>query len=71
MLFLNSENEISEAEIEVINALGQVVFSQKSTIRKGKLQAEIQLSDDAAEGMYLVKVTMGTQVFTSQIDLQQ
>lgn len=71
MLFLNSENEISEAEIEVINALGQVVFSQSSTIRKGKLQAEIQLSDDAAEGMYLVKLIVRDHVYAAQINLQK
>ena len=70
MLFLNSENENSEAKIEVINALGQVVFSQNSTIRKGKLQQDIQLSN-VAEGMYLVKVIIGDHIYISQINLQK
>lgn len=69
---LELSDEITrEATIEVINLLGQVMQSQKAAIAKGKLQQEIQFSKEEAEGMYLVKVTIGNNVFTAQIDLQQ
>ncbi|MBX7139967.1 MAG: T9SS type A sorting domain-containing protein [Chitinophagales bacterium] len=60
-----------EATIEVINLLGQIMQSQKVAMVKGKLQQEIQFSKEEAEGMYLVKVTIGDKIFTAQIDLQK
>lgn len=60
-----------EATIEVINLLGQIMQSQKVAMVKGKLQQKIQFSKEEAEGMYLVKVTIGDKIFTAQIDLQK
>ena len=66
-----SDEENSDAKIEVLNLLGQIIISENAQFEKGKLQREIQLSDAAAEGMYLVKVTINNEVFTSQINLQK
>jgi hypothetical protein len=65
-----SDEENAEAKIEVLNMLGQKIYSQQVQIVKGELQREIQLSG-AADGMYLVKVTDGQKIFTAQIDLQK
>lgn len=66
-----SDEITSDATIEVINLLGQVMQSQKTSIVKGKLQEEIQFSNEEAEGMYLVKVTTNEIEFTKQIILQK
>jgi hypothetical protein len=66
-----SDEESSEAKIEVLNLLGQVIISEKATLNRGELQREIQLSDAVAQGMYLVKVTINDKVFTAQMDLQK
>jgi hypothetical protein len=65
------------ATIQVINTLGQVVFHDVSEVLNGLLQKEIQLND-AAAGMYLVKVIINDsrnnrdkQVYSSQISYQK
>ena len=67
---LTNEEDV-EAKIEVLNLLGQIIISEKETLDEGKLQKEIQLRDAAAVGMYMVKVTMGNQVYTSQFNFQK
>ncbi len=64
------DDETSEATIQIINLLGQIVHQEKVLITQGLLQKEIQLSDEA-EGMYLVKVMVGDNVYSSQINLQK
>lgn len=66
-----SNGENADGKIEVLNLLGQIVISEKTKLEKGKLQREIQQGDAAAEGMYLVKVMINNQVFTSQINYQK
>lgn len=65
-------SENCEAAIEVINLLGQSYSIDKGqwTVDNGRLMKEIQMSD-VADGMYLVKVTVGDKIFTAQIDLQK
>jgi hypothetical protein len=60
----------AEAQIEVTSLLSHFVHSQIATMENGKLQEEIQLSD-AAEGIYLVKVTIGDHAYTAQINLEK
>jgi hypothetical protein len=67
-LLLNSTTEENrEAKIEVLNLLGQIIFSENGKVENGKLFREIQLND-AAEGMYLVKVTIDDHMYTVQIN---
>jgi len=68
-LKLNDE-VTAEGIIEVLNMLGQKMISEKVQMVKGVLQKEIQLSDEA-DGMYLVKVIINDQVFSSQINYQK
>jgi len=65
------DEENSQAIIQVLNMLGQVVYDETTSIANGALQKEIQLSDAAADGMYLVKVMINDQVFSSQINYQK
>ncbi|MBK9730536.1 MAG: T9SS type A sorting domain-containing protein [Chitinophagaceae bacterium] len=67
-LQLNEEDN-ADAKIEVIGLLGQIVYTEKAAVEKGKLQKEIQLSPSTARGMYLVKVTTGDEVHTTKIHL--
>ncbi len=64
------DEETSEATIQIINLLGQIVDEEKVLITQGLLQKEIQLSDKA-EGMYLVKMMVGERVYKSQINLRK
>ena len=40
-------------------------------VENGHLMKHIQLSDDVAKGMYLVKVIVNDKIFTSQIIYQK
>jgi hypothetical protein len=54
----------------VINLLGQVVFAESSALLNGKLQKEIKLHD-AADGIYLVKVTINEKMYSGEIFYQK
>jgi len=69
-LKLNDE-ENSQAIIQVLNMLGQMVYDETTSVANGVLQKEIQLSGEAAEGMYLVRVTIKDCLYLSQINLQK
>jgi hypothetical protein len=47
------------------------MYDETTSIINGALQKEIKLNDAAAEGMYLVKMRIGDEVFSSQIDYQK
>jgi len=64
------DEENSQVIIQVLNMLGQVVYDETTSVTNGALQKEIQLRD-AANGMYMVKVTVGDEVFSSQISYQK
>jgi hypothetical protein len=65
-----SSEVASDAEVQLMNLLGQIIYEKRLLVVNGELQQEIQL-DDAAAGMYLVKVIINDQVFTSQINFQK
>ena len=67
------DEETSQAEVQIINLLGQTISIESGELKveNGKLVKEIQLNNDAAEGMYLVKVIINNKIFTSQINLQK
>jgi hypothetical protein len=68
---LMDEAANSEATIQFLNMLGQVLYHETTSVASGMLREEIQFNDTVAEGMYLVKVTINDKVFTAQIDLQK
>ncbi|MEO5674894.1 MAG: T9SS type A sorting domain-containing protein [Chitinophagales bacterium] len=60
----------AEVTLEVLNMLGEKVYSQQVQLVKGVLQKEIQLDEANIDGMYLVKVIINDQLFTAQINMQ-
>ncbi len=65
-LQLQSNSEESTGILQVIDMMGRIVYEQKITAIKGVFQQEIQLND-AADGMYLVKVIVSDRVYTKQL----
>ncbi|MBK6485137.1 MAG: T9SS type A sorting domain-containing protein [Chitinophagaceae bacterium] len=66
-VYLQLNNELNaEGKIEVINLLGQVVYNKTSVLLKGKLQAVINLNDEA-DGLYLVRVKVDEQLYSGLI----
>ena len=60
----------TEAKIEVINLLGQVVYAKTTAMLKGKLEEAIKLSDEA-DGLYLVRVMVNEQLYSRRIVLDK
>jgi hypothetical protein len=54
-----------EATIEVVNPIGQVIYSSKAIIAGGRINEPVQLSSTVANGMYIVNVRTlsGVNVF--------
>ena len=71
MVYLQiNTKENSEATIEVINQLGQVVWKKTGEVTNGKLNKEIRMYDTAT-GIYLVRVILNEKVFSGQIVYQK
>ena len=68
-LQLNSDLN-AEAQIEVINLLGQVMYNKTSALLKGKLVEAIKMNE-VADGVYLVRVMVDDQVYCKQIVYQK
>jgi len=51
--------------------LGQVVYDETTSVANRVLQKEIQLSDEAADGAYVVKVITNDQAYSGQISYQK
>jgi len=58
------------ATIQVINTLGQIMYDKTTWVMNGLLQKEIRLND-VADGMYLVKIIINDQMYSSQISYQK
>ncbi|HYV90150.1 MAG TPA: kelch repeat-containing protein [Chitinophagales bacterium] len=67
--FNSEENE--EALIQVLNMTGQVVYDKTTIVMNGVLQNEIQFNEGAADGTYLVKVTVSDHIYSAQINYQK
>ncbi len=67
------DEETSQAQLQLVNMLGQTISIDNAqlTVENGRVVKEIQLNDDVAEGMYLLKVIINDKIFTSQINLQK
>ena len=65
-LSLKLDNGINTvAKIEILNTLGQTVYSQESTVVNGSLKNEISLDHALAEGVYMIKVNIEAGNLTS------
>ena len=53
-----------DAYLEILNAVGQVVLKEKTTIQNGQLETHVHLYD-AAAGTYMLRIQAGEQ--TSQV----
>jgi len=62
-----NDQETSSAMIQVINLVGQIVYTEKTSVANGLLQKEIKLNDLPA-GMYYVKVIVNDQVYSAQLN---
>ena len=69
-LLLN-DKQSSEARIEVINATTQTIYSEKVNIQQGKLKKEISLQDVAINGVYILKISIGTNVLKVLINMKK
>jgi hypothetical protein len=66
---LNKENkDEKEYEIEIVNLLGQKVYSKKSVFEKSR--QEIDLNQSFATGAYIVRVRQGETMVTRKIILE-
>lgn len=61
------ENDM--ATLDVLNMMGQKIYSQRVAVNGGMLQQEMRL--DVKDGIYLVRIEVGGQEFRSSIICQQ
>ncbi|HYV92290.1 MAG TPA: T9SS type A sorting domain-containing protein [Chitinophagales bacterium] len=67
------ENEEANepATIEVIDLLGQIIYSKNISVMHDELKKEISLDNPLPDGMYLVRVTLNDQVYSRQLLYQK
>ncbi|HYV92291.1 MAG TPA: MopE-related protein [Chitinophagales bacterium] len=69
---LKFNEEVNDnGSIEVMNLVGQIVYSEKLAVTDGELKKEISLDHSLPGGMYLVKVMMNSKVYSSQLIYQK
>ena len=57
----------STADVFVMNMVGEVIYSGKADVVNGYINNEINLGNDLADGMYLVKVVVDGNQYNQQI----
>ncbi|CAN5478501.1 hypothetical protein BH10BAC2_BH10BAC2_22750 [soil metagenome] len=67
----SNEAVTGKAEIQVISALGKMVYKENTAVNKGALKKQINLPADIAAGYYLVRVVIGERVFSSKLMIQK
>ncbi|MEO8149680.1 MAG: T9SS type A sorting domain-containing protein [Bacteroidia bacterium] len=70
---LNLSNEGIEdgiADIELINMLGQNVYSNTAEFSNGELSKQIYLGNNSVKGLYLVRINLNGVVYNSRLILQ-
>ncbi|MBS1656495.1 MAG: T9SS type A sorting domain-containing protein [Bacteroidetes bacterium] len=65
-----NDEETMQVKIEVLNLFGQIIHLDNGEIENGKLVKEIKMGN-APDGIYLVRLFINGQVYTSQISLQK
>jgi predicted outer membrane repeat protein len=69
ILDLSTSNPNDQANIQVTDIMGQVVFTNVISNSNGTIHSTINLNHQAA-GIYFVKVIVGNEIFTSRIIVQ-
>ena len=70
-LFITSDNTDAEANIELLNAAGAVVFKQRTKLKKGTNSVEIQPVSTLPSGRYLVRVLNGNELLTKSLIIKK
>lgn len=65
--FSTDKEWCDEGILEIINALGQVVFTSKAKMEYGKLHMQIHLDGRIASGLYFVRLQEHDSVYTERI----
>jgi len=65
------ENSSSEADVQIVNMFGQVIYMNRTAIVDGELKQEVQLDQNVPSGNYFVRVILEDQVFTGQVVIQK
>ena len=63
--------ETKEANIEITDMLGHVVYTEVTAVSNGKLMQKVSLGDGVANGVYLLRVTTRDEHFTTRFLLER
>ena len=58
------------AILSILNMLGQSIHEEKASVVNGVWTGEINLMNEVADGMYLVRVKLDDAVFTERLELR-
>ncbi|MES2284136.1 MAG: SBBP repeat-containing protein [Bacteroidota bacterium] len=59
----------SQANVEVLNSIGQIVYNKLTSFEKGYINEHIELEDSVPTGIYFLQVTIGDKVEKTRIML--
>lgn len=54
-----SDLDVRKADVEITNMLGQVIYKSSLPVQNGSIDAYIQLSNNLANGMYMLRISTG------------
>jgi hypothetical protein len=61
-----AEGSSTTAQLEIRNALGQLVFSELESEVDGKIETNLNLNDQFAAGLYLVAIRHDRELLTKE-----
>ena len=68
---LNVKSDVNgEANIELLNELGQVIYTVRTEMTNGTIQFEVTPDENLAAGNYFVKVIANNEVYTERLMIQ-
>jgi len=62
---------ISTVSMDIFDLSGKRMIARTVAIQDGLINTTIDLNGDLADGMYVVKVTAGDEVFTQRVVIQK
>ncbi|MBS1656496.1 MAG: T9SS type A sorting domain-containing protein [Bacteroidetes bacterium] len=65
-----NDEETMQTKFEVLNIFGQVIYSEDGEMENGRLVKEIEMGN-APDGIYLLRLFINGQVYTSQISMHR
>jgi len=66
-----NENSSTEADVQIVNMFGQVIYINRTSIVDGELKQEVNLDQNIPSGNYFVRVILEDQVFKGQVVIQK